>query len=737
MRIRFAMLFMLGGLAASATHASTFTINSNGDAGLANSGGTSCDTGGTVTIPGAGTLPECTLRAAIQAANNTAGSVDIEYATALECSDLNQIRLDSLLPNITGSLHIHGDTHPCAGGTADHYPTVVPDEPFSLSHGLRLQGASNVVIENMGLTGFSAGGAAIEIRGNSENVLLDSVQVGLNAGVGLDVWEANDVTITNSSFTFNTIRNIWFDNADGFILQDSTASNSGSGPGILVANGSVGSIGRITGQLPNRICRGNTISSNDEAGIRVISDSQVVIRCNTISGNGDSGIELVSDDNVVGNSTEPGGLVIPPSGGNTIRNNDAHGIHVGENTEGNIIGFNSIGGTEASPGMGNELNGVVVEGGTTYIQNNSISYNDGNGIVVTEQGRAVIRGNGIIGNASNGIFSTRNLTRIGGEEAAEANVIGLNDTGIWFEAPSGLGFPSIGGNFIGTNSDGDDLGNDQDGIVIRNPSVTSYIGQLSISGTPRVPNVIGFNNRGIFIHHGDDVRISSNYIGTNADGDDLGNTSTGVALAMTSNSRVGSTATGAILPPIDGFPNIIANSDTGVQLSGAGTATINNPIRGNSFRGNGQAISLSGYTDIDPGGGSTGPNRHQNYPEIDAEETWYDADTDTLHFRYRVQTNASNAAYPLRIDFYMADGSTAQGRTFVGTVTYQSASANAWEVGTLQPASGVNMAGYLTATATDSDGNTSQFFPDPVDLDDGNGEPGPGEDEIFHDRFED
>jgi hypothetical protein len=70
-------------------------------------------------------------------------------------------------------------------------------------------------------------------------------------------------------------------------------------------------------------------------------------------------------------------------------------------------------------------------------------------------------------------------------------------------------------------------------------------------------------------------------------------------------------------------------------------------------------------------------------------------------------------------------------------VTYQSASANAWEVGTLQPASGVNMAGYLTATATDSDGNTSQFFPDPVDLDDGNGEPGPGEDEIFHDRFED
>lgn len=722
------------GLFVNTAQATTLIINSDGDAGLADSGSTSCDTGSSVEIPGAGTVAECTLRAAIEAANNGNGIIEVEYASTLSCGDLNPIQLESLLPDIQTSIQIDGETHPCSGSVLDHYPIVQPANlGVDLDYGLRITG-SDVVIERMWFTG--GGGFdidAIQIA-NAQDVVIRQVAATSNPGRGISVFSSSAVEVTDSELVGNGVGEPARSNvaiggeSSGIVLSGNEIRNS-SLNGVHVTLGAEAAIGQIVSLTPIPACVGNTISGNSGAGVRVDDDGQAAIRCNDILDNEGSGVFLDSDDNTVGSATDPGGPADPF--GNTIAANEEYGVFVTEGASDSLIGRNTIGGTDDDPGQGNGESGIHVEGGPTSIQLNTISYNH-TGVTVANQGRTRIRGNSIMSNDDNGIWSERNWVHIGGEDEAEANVIGLNSTaGIWYESPGGNGFPGIAGNYIGTNADGDDLGNAGGGIVIRN-TTTALIGRLMLSGVDPRPNVIGFNQNGIFLHHVENAQVTNNYIGTNADGDNLGNSGIGVSVAMTESSQIGASATAGIQPPIDNAGNIIANNDTGVQVSGAGSSAIDNSIRGNSFHSNNQGINLSGGGDeVDPGGGSTGPNNLQNFPEIDPDQTWYNDSTGMVHFRHRVQTNAGNAEYPLRVDFYLADDNSPQGQIFLGTVVYQSASANTWEVGTFQPPSGVNVSGWMTATATDNNGNTSQFNPNPVSLDDGS-----PVDLIFEDRFE-
>ncbi len=713
-------------------HANTIIINSDGDDPNADIFGTSCDTGNTVSIPGAGNVAECTLRAAIQTANQLS-SATIEYASALSCADLNQIRLGTSLPGIVTPLTVDASTHPCAGGASEWYPTIVPDivAGADINFGLTI-GVPDVTIERMEFGFFNLAGILVD----AENVILDHVQSSLN-GTGLQVANTSGVQIINSTFSSNNTVNVRITNSLGTVLRNNQINGAGSHGIAIVNNSQANSIGATVGLFPNLSCEGNTIFSNGDAGVFIEdgSDGQS-LRCNAIFMNDGDGIMMEGDDNLVGSDSNLGDDDIVHVG-NEIQRNGGNGIWMGLESSGNVIGRNLIGGEPGESIDGNGLNGIAILGGGSGNQNinqNMISYNELDGIRMLGNARAVIRGNTIRANQVNGIRSSRHWTLIGGAFEAARNTIILNaQNGIRISETSGDAFPSIAGNFIGTDADGNALGNGLHGIRMEEVNTTAYIGILALSGFPSAPNVIGFNGHsGILVAQSDDVRIDGNYIGTNPAGMDLGNQRHGVYMLSGGRGRVGHTVSGNISPPIEGSGNIIAfNQDAGVRLVNPLTRDVS--IRGNSIHGNGgRGIELGDDgNEVDPGGSQNGPNRRQNFPELNSSATFLDSATGEIEFSYRVRTDEIHAAYPLVIDFYLVEPGSAQGRVWLGSDTYQASSAGEFRSGSFQPSawSGTLAGGRITATATDSDGNTSEFNPTPVSLD-------ASGDGIFQDRFE-
>ena len=106
----------------------------------------------------------------------------------------------------------------------------------------------------------------------------------------------------------------------------------------------------------------------------------------------------------------------------------------------------------------------------------------------------------------------------------------------------------------------------------------------------------------------------------------------------------------------------------------------------------------------------SGPNNLQNFPIV--EDVTYDESNDNVSITYRVQTATGNATYPLKIDFYAADSeASGEGQTYLGTQEYASGDARSsvTNVIDLSQFSDVTSDDHFVATATDADGNTSEF----------------------------
>ena len=126
-----------------------------------------------------------------------------------------------------------------------------------------------------------------------------------------------------------------------------------------------------------------------------------------------------------------------------------------------------------------------------------------------------------------------------------------------------------------------------------------------------------------------------------------------------------------------------------------------------------------------PGNGQRSGNRVKR---VFPGQTQINPTTGDIEYRFRFQTDAANAAYPLVIDFYLADGDTQQGEIFLGSEEYLESQTFEFHSGSLPIPESVPSSGFLIATATDADGNTSQFTIDPVELQ--------MPDSLFQDRFE-
>lgn len=384
---------------------------------------------------------------------------------------------------------------------------------------------------------------------------------------------------------------------------------------------------------------------------------------------------------------------------------------------GNLLGTDATG----SLVRGNGESGIFVSGtrraligGTMPADRNVISANRIGVLIVGGDATGnVIEGN-LIGLDAAGLNAVANQegvnvvssssNRIGGTSARARNLISGNAAyGVLLNG--GARANEIFGNYIGTRADGlTAVGNGLAGVAM-DAAPGNFIGGASagqgnlISGNGIGPNAIG----GVYLLQpaSQNNLIVGNRIGTDSTGlIPLGNHSIGVIINGAISNRIGgSTASEA---------NIVAfNTGVGVLVYGA-TAT-GNAIQGNSIYANrspGILLEPGGETN-DAGDQDTGPNQLQNFPLLTAALTEFSGTTltGTLNSQpnrtYRLEFFASTAADP---------GGSGAGQRFLGWTNAATDGAGVASF-QFQSATRVFDGEFFTATATDSNGNTSQFSP--------------------------
>ncbi|TMB98857.1 MAG: hypothetical protein E6J42_04890 [Chloroflexi bacterium] len=499
--------------------------------------------------------------------------------------------------------------------------------------------------------------------------------------------------------------------------------------GLLISN--TGNGIRINGAPSNTIGgtasgAGNVISGNVAYGIEIdaAGAAGTTIQGNHIGtnptatsavGNHKDGIYINGAPNTVIGGTNSGARnVISGNGalfvasGVTLTGSGASGTQV----KGNFIGTDVSG----MAALGNSGEGVLVVGapgsiigGNTAGARNVISGNGIHGVEIdaaggtgnTVQGNYIgvsVSGNGAIANGGDGIYiSDAPANTIGGGGTGFANVISGNGSmGVEILGVAASG-NVVRGNYIGTNAAGSaDLGNAQHGVFI-NGAPSNTIGGTS----PAARNVISGNGTGVFIQNGgaSGNTIQGNYIGTTAAGNAaLGNTFDGVRIGgNASNNVVGGSAAGA--------GNTIAfNGANGVLVdSGTGNSMLSNSITLNTSLG--IDLGFDGVTANDGGDGDSGANMLQNYPIVSSSNSTASGTTMT-----GTLNSLANTVFTIQLfsDPACDPSGFGEGRVFVGSVDITTDGGGNASYNHVFPTIVPNGM-FVTATATDPSGNTSEF----------------------------
>jgi len=483
---------------------------------------------------------------------------------------------------------------------------------------------------------------------------------------------------------------------------------------------------------------GAIVTNNGNAFVLVTGASGSIIRGLVID-NAWSTAVLVQTDNIAVEGcflgTDPTGLIAKGNtqGVNADFGSSASATRVGGTTPAarNVISGNSIGvliqsganslvqgnfiGTDAT-GINALSNGAGVDvrssdnliGGTTVAARNVIGAN-GTGISVSASTGNAIQGNfigtDVTGTTAlglgNGIY-TVGAAQIGGLTATPGtppgNVISGGQpgggSGHGIAIDNGIENNVIQGNLIGTDATGTlPLGNGLDGVEILGSSNT-------VGGTDVMArNVISANSvHGIFLGTNNATvqnnLIQGNFIGTDITGTQLlGNAANGVEVVESISNTVGG--------------NVIAGNDgRGIGISFGAFGVTGLTIKENSIFSNGALgidLSEDGVTPNDPGDADTGVNGLQNFPVI----------TSVIESGGSVEIVGTLDSLPsadYHLEFYASDQADpshfGEGQVFLGaTDVSTNASGSASFDVTLSTTAGPR----ITATATDENGNTSEF----------------------------
>ena len=296
---------------------------------------------------------------------------------------------------------------------------------------------------------------------------------------------------------------------------------------------------------------------------------------------------------------------------------------------------------------------------------------------------------------------------VGGAAPADRNLISGNGAqDVWAENSNNV---TIQGNLIGT---------DVSGAVALSPSGGIVLSPVRAGGVIRGNVVAGTASSGVTIGSGSDTEfgtiVEGNFIGTDVTGTvDLGNAFNGISIATRQ------VTVGGIGP---GEGNVIAfNGVAGVFVGYGGVSgPRQNPIRGNSIHSNHANPSFSanpgidlaggsggGFTLNDLGDGDIGGNDLQNFPLISSAVPSGGSTT--------VQgTLNSQASTTFDIDFYSNLACVGrpqgflEGRTFLGSTQVTTNGSGNATINVVLPVA-IAAGSPVTATATDPDGNTSEF----------------------------
>ncbi len=543
---------------------------------------------------------------------------------------------------------------------------------------------------------------------------------------GIYITDATSTTVRSNLISGNTIgvhiAGRQFYATSGNVITANMIGTNAAGDAAL-NNSSYGvyldttSYNTIGGALP---ADGNLISGNGGDGIYIAGSTSFghVIRNNTIGanaagsaalGNVYDGVRIGTDD---GTFWQMGGWqhVIAD---NLISANGGVGILLTGSEcqiENNRIGTDATGTLD----LGNGHDGLFASSASNNtIRANLVSGNGGHGIFfdvfslaatanVIQGNRVGVNaaGNAAIGNDGIGIYlSYASGNRIGGTGAGEGNLISGNGGG-------GIGLGAthdnvVQGNRVGTNAAGTAaLGNTSAGIGVSDFSLDNLIGGTDAGAGNLVSGNVG---DGISIA-GESTRIEGNWIGVDATGTaPLGNSDDGVEICcgMAVYNTVGGTAGGA--------GNVIAfNGGAGVALSftAARNAILSNQVYSNT--GLGIDLGDDGVTANDPGDGDTGENALQNYPVLTLAVPVAEPPGGTLV--RGMLSSAAGTTYTLQFFSNTACDPTGygEGAELVGStvVTSDVAGDAAFDL-LLSPT--LPTGAFVSATATDPDGNTSEF----------------------------
>jgi parallel beta-helix repeat protein len=484
--------------------------------------------------------------------------------------------------------------------------------------------------------------------------------------------------------------------------SNNTVGGTVPGAGNLISGNATDGIELFGSGTTGNQVEGNKIGT-DGSGAHVLGNSQngVAIgsgasnNCiggpgagNVISGNLQDGIEI-RDSGTSANIVEANIIGTDPSGQNSLPN-IGDGVHIDSGASNDTIGGTATGAGNLI--AGNERFGIAVDGaGTT---NNLI------------QGNFIGSGpNGLANGAGVLIDLAASSNTVGGTVPGGGNVIsGNNRDGIDIEG-SGSSNNLVQGNIIGADSSGQQpLPNLGDGV-----RVDSGASSNTIAG-----NVISGNNQdGIDIQGSgsSDNLVQGDIIGADGSGaQPIPNGGDGVRIdSGANNNAIGGGAGNYITPP----GNVIAfNHGAGVDVRDS--ASVGNSIRANSIFGNGSlGIDLGGDgspTPNTPGGPHTGPNDLQNYPTLSAPLLSPSGTVDT-NLTLQFTLNSIPATSNFTIEFFANatpdPSGNGQGQSFLGSMQVSTDQAgNHTDYFTYTPVPGEP---FITATATDPAGNTSEF----------------------------
>jgi len=368
---------------------------------------------------------------------------------------------------------------------------------------------------------------------------------------------------------------------------------------------------------------------------------------------------------------------------------------------------------------GANVTGLAISGGDSTVRGFVINgFANNSDIAAWFLGNDIIEGN-FLGTDPTGTMNVGSLNSmhisgitgvtIGGTAPEARNLISAN-TGPAFAFNSGAFDNLLQGNTFGLDETGAiGLGNSGNDLLVLASSTGNTIGGTSAGAA----NTIGANTAldyptvGIASGSSGNL-VQGNFIGVNADGVALYNSGIAVTIVDAPDNTIGGATPGA--------GNVIAFNGSGIDLRGAsstGNSFIANSIHSNDNlgidlcavedAGTGTCLDLENVTPNDPEDPDVGPNNLQNFPTLDLIDRVAETVSGTLDSIpssiFDIELFVNNSCDP---------SGHGEGKTPIGStqVTTDAGGIGAFSTG-LPP----SLAGgsFLTATATDAAGSTSEF----------------------------